>query len=159
MPLSVREEAGLGSPPEPFFTNASKCINIIKVRVEYKCSELPQFIGKLCELCDEQEREVERAILNRGKFHLGPQYRHLEVAESKWFAMSHDQRSAAPVLNIQSPEAVAYGNSVAHPSLEDVSTWRVCNELVSVPSTLGLSAAAIEAIARKAVEVFKTEMG
>ena len=27
MLLPVREEAGLGSPPDPFYTNSSECIN------------------------------------------------------------------------------------------------------------------------------------
>jgi len=68
------------------------------------CCTLHQFIGKLHELCDEQEREVEQAILNHGKYRLRPQYHDLEVAERKWFAILHDQRvkhlkkvSAAPV--------------------------------------------------------------
>lgn len=37
----VREEAGLGCPPDAFYTNASECINgIIKVKMNYKRSEL-----------------------------------------------------------------------------------------------------------------------
>ena len=56
----IREEAGLGSPPEAFYTNASESMNnVIKVKVDYKRSELPHFIDKLCALCEEQEREVE----------------------------------------------------------------------------------------------------
>ena len=85
---SVREEAGLGCPPDAFYTNASECINsVIKVKVEYK-HELPQFIEKYQQLCEEQEREVERAVIHRGKYRLRPQYRHLEVSESKWFQMT-----------------------------------------------------------------------
>ncbi len=31
----VREEAGMGSPPDPFYTNASECMNsVIKVKVQ-----------------------------------------------------------------------------------------------------------------------------
>ena len=41
----VREEAGLGSPPDAFYTNASESVNsVIKAKVQYKHSELPQFI-------------------------------------------------------------------------------------------------------------------
>ena len=33
----VREEAGMGSPPEPSYTNSSECINnVLKVKVDYK---------------------------------------------------------------------------------------------------------------------------
>lgn len=60
----VREEAGLGSPPEACYTNASESINsVIKTKVQYKCSELPVFITKLNELAKEQQREVERAVI------------------------------------------------------------------------------------------------
>ena len=51
---SVREEAELGCPPDVFYTNASECINnVIKVKVQYKRSELPHFIKKMYELCEE----------------------------------------------------------------------------------------------------------
>lgn len=80
---SVSEEAGLGSPPAQFSTNASEAVNnLIKQKVDYKRHELPSFIGKLRELCDEQEREVERAVVRRGKYRFRPQYRHLEISES-----------------------------------------------------------------------------
>lgn len=83
---SIREDAGLGCPPVPFSTNASECVNkMLKNKVQYKRSELPQFISKLKELCDEQDREVERAIICRGKYRLRPQYQHLQVSETKWF--------------------------------------------------------------------------
>lgn len=50
-------------------------------KVECKKSELPQFISKLCELCEEQEHEVERAVLQRGKGHPKPVLPHkLNVA-------------------------------------------------------------------------------
>ena len=42
----VREEAGLGSPPEPFYTNSSKCINnVLKVKVDYERTELSLFVA------------------------------------------------------------------------------------------------------------------
>ena len=42
---SVREDAGLGCPPDAFYTNASECMNnVVKVKVHYKRLELPNFI-------------------------------------------------------------------------------------------------------------------
>ena len=42
---TVREECGLGSPPDLFTTNASETANsILKNRVDYKRSELPEFL-------------------------------------------------------------------------------------------------------------------
>ena len=90
---SIREEAGLGKPPKPFTTNASETINsVIKSHVSYKPSQLMEFVEKLKELVDEQEREIERAVIKRGKYRLKPAFSYLEVNESDWFKMTKEQR-------------------------------------------------------------------
>ena len=89
----IREECGLGTPPDTFTTNASESINaLLKHKVDYKRSELPIFIDKVKQLIDEQEKEVERAVINRGKYQFREQYQFLEVEESKWFKMNSAQR-------------------------------------------------------------------
>ena len=81
----VREDAGLGSPPQAFYTNASESVNnVIKRKVDYKRNDLPHFIQKLKELAQEQDREVERAIIRRGKYCFSRKYEHLQIEESKW---------------------------------------------------------------------------
>lgn len=89
----IREECGLGCPPEPFTTNASESINaMLKRKLDYKQSELPAFIDKVKELVNEQQKELERAVIGRGKYQLKRQYQYLQVAESKWFLMTQEQR-------------------------------------------------------------------
>ena len=57
---SVREAAGLGSPPEQFSTNASESVNaLLKVKLHYKRCELPEFVRKIEELAQKQKREIE----------------------------------------------------------------------------------------------------
>ena len=91
MLLPVRERAGLGSPPEPFYNNASECINnVIKVKVDYKKNELPMFITKVLDLIGEQQQEVEKAILGSGKY--GLRCSSLEVSQSKWYTLSCEMR-------------------------------------------------------------------
>jgi len=64
----VRREAGLGNPPLPFTTNASESVNaMLKRKVDYKKNELHVFINHLQQVVDEQEKEVERAVISRGK--------------------------------------------------------------------------------------------
>ena len=59
----VREEAGLGCPPEPFTTNSSEAVNaVIKNQVNYKSHQ------HLKTVIDEQDREVERAVIGQGKY-------------------------------------------------------------------------------------------
>lgn len=89
----VREECGLGYPPQQFTTNACESANfMLKNKVNYKRSELSVFIQKLREFVEEQENEIERAVIGHGKYELRPQYRHLQVAETKCFSMSTSQR-------------------------------------------------------------------
>ena len=90
---SGRREAGLGDPPEAFTTNACESINaVVKAKVQYKKSDLPHFLMQMRELIDEQGKEVERAVLKRGKYEFEDDYRHLEVPEAKWFKMTAQQR-------------------------------------------------------------------
>ena len=89
----VRREAGLGNPPLRFTTNASKSVNaMLKRKVDYKKNELHVFINHLKQVVDEQEKEVERAVISRGKYKFHPDYTHLEIKESEWFKMTKDQR-------------------------------------------------------------------
>jgi len=81
---SVREESGLGSPPSEFTTNACETANsMLKNQVNYKRSDMINFLRKLNELISEQEREIERAIIGRGKYELRPQYQSFHMPETK----------------------------------------------------------------------------
>ena len=92
---NIRQDAGLGSPPQVFTTNASETTNsIIKAHVSHKPSELMDFVQHLKDIVDEQEHEVERAIIRQGKYRFKDDYLHLEVSEDKWFGMSQEQRKA-----------------------------------------------------------------
>lgn len=89
----IREEAGLGFPPTNFTTNASESLNaMIKRKVDYKRNELPVFVSQLKEMVDEQERELERALIGRGKYKFRKEFHFLEIPEGDWFRMSKAQR-------------------------------------------------------------------
>ena len=82
MLLPVQEEAGLGSPPDPFYTNSSECINsVLKVKVDYKRTELTVFVDKLHHLTEDQQREVEKAMVSSGKYCLQSSYKRLSVPQ------------------------------------------------------------------------------
>ena len=90
----VREEAGLGNPPEMFTTNASESLNaVIKSKVDYQKNELNKFIEKMRCLVDDQQKEVERAVCRRGKYTFRSNYQFLEVNVDRWFAMTPEARS------------------------------------------------------------------
>ena len=89
-----RQRAGLGDPPSQFTTNASESVNaLLKNKMDYKKHELPVFLDKLKEVIDEQERELERAIIDRGKYKFCTDYQYLVKKQSDWFLkMSGVQR-------------------------------------------------------------------
>ena len=87
----VREDAGLGCPPDAFTTNASETANfVLKNKVDYKRSQLSVFVEKLKQVIDDQEREVEKAVIQRGKYRF--QAASLEVPEARWYKMTTQQR-------------------------------------------------------------------
>lgn len=91
----VRVKAGMGDNPPAFSTNASESINaVLKHKVEYKRNELPDFLDKLREVMEEQEREVERAVVDCGKYKFQERFRNLQKSEHEWYTkMSFTQRS------------------------------------------------------------------
>ena len=61
-------------PPDAFTTNASEATNaVIKSHVQYSTkSQLNEFIEQLKQVIDVQYREVERAVIGRGKYRFNP---------------------------------------------------------------------------------------
>ena len=66
---------------------------VLKYKVNFKKSELPLFIDKVREIVLEQQKEVELAVINRGKYQFRTQYSFLQVEEDKWFKMNAQQRA------------------------------------------------------------------
>ena len=53
----IREEAGLGSPPEPFYTNSSECINnVLKVKVNYNAVNYHNLLTRFMNLLRNNRR-------------------------------------------------------------------------------------------------------
>ena len=80
--------------PQPFMTNPSEAVNaVIKNQVSYNSHQLVQFIEHLKAVVDEQEREVERAVIGQGKYRFKEQYSSMQIPECQWFKMTEKQRS------------------------------------------------------------------
>ena len=163
---SVREECGLGSPPSQFTTNACETANsMLKSQTNYKRSEMFEFLEKLKQLIYEQDREIERAIIGRGKYELRPQYTSFHVPEVKWFVMSIQQREQhlrkffnASVSDIAHGEgsqdtllaAECLGRDLSPMSTLSVSVHDIADD-VRIPLTC------LEGIWSKAAELLQTE--
>ena len=89
----IREDALLECPSCSFTTNVSETANSIqKNKVDYKQSQHFDFVDKLKQVTDDQEKEVEKAVIQRGKYHSKSQFKHLEVAKGQWYKMTSQQR-------------------------------------------------------------------
>ena len=76
---SVRQASGLGNPPHQFYTNDIESINrVIKCKTDYKTSEWPDFCRVAKELVDEQESEIEKAVIGVGEYKFDDEYVHLQ---------------------------------------------------------------------------------
>lgn len=59
----------MGSPPDIFAKTASESINaVLKRKVDYKRNQLPVFVDILKDIVDDQQCEIECAIICRGKY-------------------------------------------------------------------------------------------
>ena len=162
---SVREECGLGSPPSQFTTNACETANsMLKNEVNYKRSDMLNFLQKLSNLMCEQEHEVERAVIGCGKYELRPQYQSFHIPESKWFAMSTMQReqhlkkfACASVSDISSTSDLTTNvpSETLGRDLTLASSLSVDVNTVAVAVRIPLNC--LEGIWSKAAELLKTE--
>lgn len=88
--------AGLGCPPELFYTNDVESKNrVLKHQTNYCKQELPQFVEHMRELIMEQRSEVEKAVAGLGEYNLTSAYRHLGVVTKCWFLKTEAQRKRA----------------------------------------------------------------
>ena len=89
----VREKAGLGSPPTPYYTNEVESKNkLLKEEIQYKSSQLPEFVEKTKRLMEGHRQEVERAVIGSGEHWLRKEYHNLAVESSKWFKMTMERQ-------------------------------------------------------------------
>ena len=93
MLLPLREAAGLGSPPSPYYTNTSESLNnMLHAKVQFKKSQWHGFNESMKELVKESYNLVELAVIDSGDFKFKFQYQDLVVSQSRWFKMTLKQR-------------------------------------------------------------------
>ena len=95
MSKEVRQRAGLGNPPAPYYNNIPESANaLIKQSVRFKENEMSKFCEDMKVLLSRQKADVESAILNHGPYRLASKFAHLEVPQQEWFAKSTAQKES-----------------------------------------------------------------
>lgn len=93
MIASVRESAGLGSPPVAYTTNRNESMNnVAKAYANYRQSNWVELADNMFGLVNTQSKEVEKAVFGMGEYRFKAAYKSLEVESGRWFMMSCDQR-------------------------------------------------------------------
>ena len=154
---TVREDCGLGNPPDIFTTNPSESINaVLKKKMDYKKKELPELVEKLKELILEQNKEVERAVVCRGKYRFKTEYQFLEVPESKWFSMSVSQRRSH-LSKVHSLAIAKFPESSSAHGIsdedDDATVIQLSVEVESAAKELHIPLTCVQNIWRKASEL------
>ncbi len=81
-----RQNAGLGNPPSPFYTNVPESANaVIKRTVDFKESEMSSFTLKMAQLIKRQKEDVRGALLNSGPYKLVDELSHLQLNAKNGF--------------------------------------------------------------------------
>ena len=156
----TRISAGLGCPPARFTTNASESLNaLIKSGVNYQKSQLPQFIDKLHAMIKEQEREFERAIIDRGKLKLNPQYHHLSIPEFKWYSQMSEQQKASHLKKVSQTPVTSLLTVEDLPDETALDIIGLSVDFESSSADLPISSGVFEGIWKKASELLMSEGG
>ena len=121
---AIRQKAGLGNPPCSFTTNASESVNaMLKMKVDYKRNDLPVFLDKVKELIQEQDEEIKKAVIGRGKYVVNSEFKKFVKTEEEWFVkmkdaerVRHLQRFSSFKLPETSQASLSLSNSVASTS-------------------------------------------
>lgn len=88
-----REAAGLGSPPEPFYTNDVESKNrVMKDQTCYKPQQLPAFVEEMKGMYEEQKQEIDKAVVGLGEYQLCQPYKLYEITSKEWFKKNQKQR-------------------------------------------------------------------
>ena len=88
-----RESAGLGSPPDLYYTNDVESKNrVLKHQNSYKPHQLPDFVKSMKSLYEDQKQEIDKAIVGIGEYKLSSPYLFYGVQAKDWFKKSQKQR-------------------------------------------------------------------
>ena len=89
----IRVNAGLGNPPEAYYNNMPESANeVIKIGVDFQKSEMSQFNEKMEKIIQQQRRDCESAVINRGPYALADDYLHFQMPPDKSFSLNARQR-------------------------------------------------------------------
>ena len=112
MIASVRKKTGFD---DSFFYNndPESMNNRIKTRIEKKRLSWPECVQQLKEMSEEQERNINPALINEGPYRFRPECRRLIIPAEKWLGMSKEQKERKLKEFQKIPLSKAFGVSTS----------------------------------------------
>ena len=113
---------------------------------------------------NEQQKELERAVIGRGKYQLKQQYQYLQVAETKWFLMTPEQRKN----HLSKLQLVALKSTIEEDALDlcpkpteftspQVSTSTHCVDVSTAATLVNIPLTCLEGIWVKVKRLMETD--
>lgn len=91
----IRLNAGLRNPPEAYYNNMPESAKkVIKMGVDFRKSEMSEFNDKMEKVIQQQRRDCESAVINRGPYAQADEFLHLQMSPDKWFSLNARQRES-----------------------------------------------------------------
>ena len=90
----VRVEAGLGNPPSEYINNDPESANfIIKHGLHFNVEKPHEFIHKIKNIIETQQRNQDRAVFGKGMYRVRPSFQHLAIGEVEISRLSYAQKT------------------------------------------------------------------
>ena len=83
--------AGLGSPPDPFYTNDVESKNSALKEQICSLQQLPAFVQSMKRMFEEQKQEVDKAVIGLGEYQLCQPYQIYGIDTKVWFQKNDKQ--------------------------------------------------------------------
>ena len=97
-----------------FYNNDPESMNNrIKTRIEKKRLSWPECVQQLKEMSEEQERNINPALINEGPYRFRPECRRLIIPAEKWLGMSKEQKERKLKEFQKIPLSKAFGVSTS----------------------------------------------
>ena len=112
---------------------------------------------------DEQDREVQRAVIGWGKYRFKEQYSSLQIPESQWFKMMEKQRSDHIMKRVANTKvivsSIAVDPSVTSPVADLEASKHLSIDVNTVAASVSVPLECLKGIWQKAEELLNSQHG
>ena len=99
---NVREECGLGSPPEEYNQNANEAINSVLKKSKGKGKlSVKETVAMIQQEVKCQEEKIKMALLGRGEWKVSEEFKRFEITEEAYYKLDEMKRNRYVTLTVE----------------------------------------------------------